>query len=188
MGLDQFRTVVVAGLSQYYSRADETQKIIINCALTAAVADAFTGSIPIISIPATIISCFGAVWVMYGILCDTLGITLKKNVLKLLARAALSNIAANLGGAMLTLLVGMFVPVGATISSAIISFVTVYIAGVVFLKTILNLAQKSSDPYSFSDISSREMKSEIKDVNVSEEDLETAKKIYEENKSNEQNQ
>lgn len=117
------------------------------CALTATAADAVGGAIPGLAIPATIIGCFGVVWVMYGKRCSTLGISLKENALKLLARAALSNILANLSGAILTLVAGMFIPGGSILASALVSFITVYLAGLIFLRTILSLAEKSSDSY-----------------------------------------
>ena len=72
-------------LKDYYPNADETEKVIINCALVAAGADAVGGVLPGLAVPATIIACFGTVWVMYGQLCGKLGISLKENVLKLLA-------------------------------------------------------------------------------------------------------
>lgn len=70
-------------LKEYYASAEETEKVILNAALVAAGADAVGGAIPGVSIPITIITCTGAVWVMYGALCKTLGISMKKNVLKL---------------------------------------------------------------------------------------------------------
>lgn len=170
-------------LKDYYNRAEETEKIIMNCALTAAAADAVGGMIPGLAIPATIISCFGAVWVMYGTLCSTLGISMKENVLKLLAKAALSNITANLGGVLIAAFAGMFVPGASALVSAAVSFITVYLAGVVFLQLILKMAQKSSDPYTFSDISASEMKAEARKVTVSTDDLNAAKAAYDRSKN-----
>ena len=88
-----------------------------------------------LSIIATITSCFGAVWVMYGKLCAVLGISLKENVLKILARAALANIAANLGAALIAMFAGMFIPGASVVVSAAVAFIAVYLAGVVFLGT-----------------------------------------------------
>ena len=171
-------------LKSHYPNADETEKIIINCAVVAAGADAVGGVIPGLAIPATIVSCFGAVWVMYGKLCTKLGISLKENVLKLLARAALANIAANLGGAIAALIAGMLIPGASIIASAVVAFLTVYLAGLVFLQFILKLADKSNDPYAFSDISTEEMKNTVKDTKVGMDDLDAARKAFEDNKSN----
>ncbi len=175
-------------LSEHYSNAEDTEKIVIKCALTATAADAIGGAIPGLAVPATIIGCFGAVWVMYGKLCSTLGISLKKNVLKLLARAALSNIVANLSGAILTLVAGMFIPGGSILASALVSFITVYLAGLIFLRTILSLAEKSSDSHTFSDMSDSALKAEVKNTKVSKQDLDAAKKAYEENKDSEKDE
>lgn len=169
-------------LKAYYFNAEDTEKVIINCALIAAGADAVGGIIPGLAIPATIASCFGAVWVMYGKLCGTLGISLRENVLKLLAKAALANIAANLGGAFIAMFAGMFIPGASIFVSAAVAFVTVYLAGIVFLALILKMAEKSSDPYTFSDISEDDMKESVSNTKLSKEDLKAAKDAYDHNK------
>ena len=165
-------------LASYYPHAEETEKTILNCALFAAGADAVGGIIPGLAIPATIISCFGTVWVMYGKLCSKLGISLKENVLKLLARAVLANIVANLGSAIAALLAGMLIPGASALASAIVAFLAVYLAGLVFLKLIAKLALKSSDLTSFSDISAHEMKKTVRETKVSKDDLNAAKEAY----------
>lgn len=174
--------MIMYGLKDYYSNAEETEKVIINCSLVAAGADAVGGIIPGLAIPATIASCFGAVWVMYGKLCDTLGISLKENVLKLLAKAAIANIAANLGGALIAMFAGMFIPGASIVVSAAVTFVTVYLAGLVFLNLILKMAEKSSDPYTFSDISTDDMKKTVSETKLSKDDLKAAKDAYDHNK------
>ncbi len=169
-------------LSKYYANAEETEKIIINCALVAAGADTVVSIIPGLAVPATIVSCFWAVWAMYGTLCRKLGISLKTNVLKLLARAALANIAANLGGAILALIAGMFFPGASVAASAVVTFITLYIAGYIFLQTILTLAEKSRNPHTFSDISESEMERTVKGTSVSKDDLKAAKAAYDSRK------
>ena len=163
-------------LKDHYCNADKTEKIIINCALVAAGADAVAGIIPGIAIPATIVACFGSVWV------KTLGITLSEKILKLLARAALANIAANLGSVFIAMFAGMMFPGASLAASAVTAFVTVYLAGMIFLQLILKLAEQSTDPYSFKDISTDEFKKGVENTKVGREDLEAARKIYQENK------
>ncbi len=170
--------LVADALQAFYENADETNKIIMTSALTAAGADAIGGIFPGLAIPATIISCFGAVWVMYGAICRKLGITMKDKVLKLLARAALANIAANLGGAIAALIAGMFVPGGSIVASALVSFVTVYLAGLVFLKTLAKMAAASSDPHTFSDMSESDMRRAMRETTITREDLESARRAY----------
>jgi|GluameStandDraft_1065615.scaffolds.fasta_scaffold03502_11 hypothetical protein len=174
---------ITTALKDYYVRANETERIILNSALAAAAADAVGGIIPGLAIPAIIVSCFGAVWAMYASLCSTLGISLKENVLKLLARAVLANITANLGGLLIAMFAGMFIPGASILASAAVSFIAVYLAGIVFLRLILKMAQKSSDPYTFSDISSSEMKAAARNITVTKEDLNAAKAVYEANPS-----
>ena len=169
---------LVRELKEYYSHAEDTEKVVINCALVAAGADAVGGVIPGLAIPATIASCFGAVWVMYGKLCSTLGISLKENVLKVLARASLANITANLGGALIATFVGMFIPGASIFVAAAVSFITVYLAGIVFLALILKMAKKSSDPFAFSDISETDMKDTVSGTKLSKDDLKKAKAAF----------
>ena len=116
---------------------------------------------------------------MYGEICSKLGISLKQNVLKVLARAVLANIAANLGGAIVGVLAGMMVPGTSAFVSATLSFMTVYLAGMVFLELIGKMVAKSSYIHSFSDISEKEMKNIVKNTKISKEDLEAAKMAYE---------
>ncbi len=175
--------VLIYGLRDYYNRAGEVERVILNAALTAAAADAVGGMIPGLAIPATILSCFGAVWVMYGTLCSTLGISLKENVLKLLAKAALSNIIANLGSALVAMFASMFIPGASILVSAAVAFIAVYLAGVVFLRLILKMAEKSSDPYTFSDISASEMKAAARSVTLTKEDLKAARAAYDTSES-----
>lgn len=173
---------VAVGLKVHYANAEDAEKVIINCAFVAAAADAVGGVIPGLAIPATIASCFGAVWVMYAKICNVLGISLKENVLKLLARAALANILTNLGGIMIAAFAGMFIPGASVAVSALITFITVYLAGWIFLQLIAKLAAKSSDPHSFSDIGEKEMKAVVKETKVSKDDLDAAQAVYKENK------
>ena len=153
-------------LKAYYANAEETEKIILSCALTAAGADAVGGLIPGLAVPMIVVSCMGAVWAMYGSICAKLNISIKGNVLKILARAALANIVANLGGFLAAYLVATFIPGAGVAASALLTFATVYLAGYIFLQMLLKLAQKSRDPHTFRDIDERDMKDTIKSVKV----------------------
>ena len=140
-------------LSEHYSNAEDTEKIVIKCALTATAADAIGGAIPGLAVPATIIGCFGAVWVMYGKLCSTLGISLKKNVLKLLARADRACWQDQTRA--------MPLRAGRTASRR-------------------SLGKKR--------MSDSALKAEVKNTKVSKQDLDAAKKAYEENKDSEKDE
>ena len=175
--------VLLNGLKCHYNNAEETEKNIITCAFTAATADDLGGAIPGLAVVTTIISCVGAVWVMYGKLCSCLWIKMRDNTLKLLARAALANIAGNLASVLLSMAATLLIPGGSIAASAIITFLVVYLAGLAFLQMVLNLAEKSNDPYAFSDISDGEMKRKMKETKFTAEDLEAAKQSFQENRS-----
>ncbi len=170
---------IIFPLSKYYANAKETEKIITDCAQAAARVNTVVSFIPVLSVPATIVSCFSAVLAMYGKLCRKLGISLKPNVRKLLARTAISNVAANLDIVFFGLITILCYPVPSISMSATVIFSTLYIAGYNFLQTVLSLAEKSCDPHSFSDISEDEIKRIIKRVGVrSKDDLNAAMAAY----------
>lgn len=169
---------LLIGLKAYYDNAEGTEKVILSYAIAAAAADAAGGAIPGLAIPAAIVSCFGAVWMMYGSLCTALGISIKEHALKLLAKAALANIAANLGGVLIAIFAGMLLPGASILVSAAVAFIAVYLAGIVFLRLILKMARQSCDPYTFRDISDHEMKAAVRGITVTKEDLNAAKAVY----------
>lgn len=73
---------VLYGLKNYYSQANEAEKIIVNSAVLAAGASAVGGFIPFLELPSLIISSVVAVWAMYIQICDCLNIRIGKNILK----------------------------------------------------------------------------------------------------------
>lgn len=180
---DSQKDGLMDSLKKYYPDAEATKKIILNCALVAAAADAAGSIIPGVAVIAVITSCFGAIWVMYGKLCSALNITLKKNTLKLLARAAISNIIVNIGSAIIAFVASLLIPGASIVISAMIIFVSVYCAGYLFLNMISKLAIKSRDPNAFTDISVVEMKKCIKEQKLTKEDLEDATNVFRENRS-----
>ena len=169
-------------LKTYYPNAERTEQIIINCALTAAGANVVGGLVPGLAVATTIVACFGAVWTMYVKLCRTLEISLTENALKLIAKAAIANIAANLGSVIAASFIGLFIPGASILASAAVGFITVYLAGIIFLQLILKLAAKSSDRHSFSDITISDMEREASNVTVTKEDMLKAKAAYKANK------
>ena len=163
------------GLSKYYPKAEDAEVVVIECALTAAAATAIGSIVPGLALPATIISCYGAVWMMYARLCSLLEIKLEKRVLKLLARAALSNIAANLGGTVMVIGAGLFFPGTSVVTSAVISYSTIFLAGLVFLRLLLRMAVQSNDPSTLCDISDKELQEEMWAEKPDEADLNAAR-------------
>lgn len=161
-------------LQRYYSNASETKSIIKNCALVAAGAATAGSLIPVLAIPAVITSSFGAIWVMYGKLCTALGISLKENTLKLLARAAIANISTNL----ISMLIGTLIPVGGIAIGAIATYVTVVIAGNIFLKLILGMARSGVNVANCNDCDLKEI---VKNINVDPDEINDAKNEYKDN-------
>ena len=169
---------VIYALKVYYPNADETEKVIIENAAVAAGANVIGGWIPVLAVPAAITTCVGAVWVLYGRLCSKLNISLRGNLLKLLARAAVANIGANLAGALIALLIPMIIPGASAAASALLGFCVVYIAGQIFLNLVLSMAKKSSKPFSYDDISDSEMQDIVRNNSVSKEDLTRARECF----------
>lgn len=174
---------LASALKIYYANAEEAEKIILTSAALAAAADAVGSWVPVLAVPAAIVSSFGAVWHMYAKLCKKLDISIKENVLKLLARAALANIAANLGSVIVTMLVSIMIPGASIAASAITVFLAVYLAGLIFLRFLLKLAEKSADPHSFSDMSKSDMKEVLSGVSVTKADLNDARAAYASNRA-----
>ncbi len=162
-------------LKNYYAAAEEAKEIIFKCAAVAAGSVAVGSTIPVLAIPSIIVGSFGAIWVMYGKVSQALGISLKENALKLLARAALSNISTN----MLSLLVASCIPGLGVITGAILTFASVYLAGMMFMELILGMAKRN---VCFEDLDVNEMKNEMKNIKVTADDLAEAKSAYDERK------
>ena len=173
--------MVTSALKVYYSNANEAERIIMDCGMVAAGAAAVGGIIPILEIPAMIISCVGAVWTMYVQLCKVLGIKIGDNLLKVLASAALSNIATNLIGIFAIELVACFVPGLGMAAGALITFACIYLAGIMFMNMILAFAKKGVSSNEFSSLSEGDLKNILNSQTPSKDDVKQAKKIFKEN-------
>lgn len=168
-------------LEVYYKGAEEAEKIIINCALTAAAAAAVGGFVPALSLPAMIISCFGAVWMMYAQLCDCLGIPFQENILKTLASAALSNIATNLIAVFVVELLTAFIPGIGSVSGAAVTFACVYLAGLMFMKMLLAFARMGKTGDALGSMTPGNASSYMKQCGVSKDDVKNAKDAFNQN-------
>lgn len=168
-------------LRVFYYNADEAGKAIINCALLAAGAAAVGGIIPILELPAMIVSCVGAVWGMYIQICKILDIKIGENLLKVLASAALANIATNLIGVFALEFLTFFIPGVACISGALITFASVYLAGQMFMATLLAFAKQGKTGPDLGNIPSAEMRSVLDHMTPSKSDVKHAKQVFREN-------
>lgn len=174
---------ITSGLKVYYSNASEAEKIIVDCAMVAAGAAAVGGVIPILELPAMVISCVGAVWAMYIKVCKALKIKISDNLLKVLASAALSNIATNLIGAFAIELVTCFIPGLGMAAGAVTTFACVYLAGILFMNMLLSFAKKGVGPNDFSSLSEEDLKNTIKSQALDKNDVKQAKNIFKGNSS-----
>lgn len=172
--------MVTNGLKVYYSNASEAEKIIVDCGLLAAGAAAVGGIIPVLELPAMVVSCVGAVWAMYIQVCKALGIKIGDNLLKVLASAALSNIATNLIGVFALELITCFIPGLGMAAGAVTTFACVYLAGIMFMNMILVFAKKGVGPEEFSSLSESDLKDTIKSQTPDKEDVKQAKNVFKE--------
>lgn len=168
-------------LQAYYDSADEAEKIIINCALTAAGAAAVGGIFPVVATLSMIVSCVGAVWAMYIQLCKCLKIPMKDNILKVLASAALSNIASNLIGVFAVEIITTFVPGVGIVANAAVTFVCIYLAGLMFMKMLLLLARQGKVGKDLQAMSEADLKSTITKQTPTKEEAMQANQIFKEN-------
>lgn len=169
---------LLAGLKAYYKQAEDVEKIILNCAMVAAGAAGVGGVIPVFSIPSMIVSCVGAVWAMYIKICNCLEIKLSENLLRILASAALSNIAVNLVSAFAAELIFSFVPGASIATSALITFCSVYLAGVMFVKMILAFAKQGKTGKTLESVSQSTFEAVLKDQTMTKSDVKKAKGEY----------
>ena len=168
-------------LKVYYHNVDEAGKTIINCALLAAGTAAVGGIIPALELPAIIISCVGAVWGMYIQICKVLDIHIGDNILKVLASAALSNIATNLIGVFVLEILTAFIPGIACLSGALITFASVYLAGQMFMAMLLAFANQGTTGADLDSISPADMRSVMDEQTPSKADVKNAKQAFREN-------
>lgn len=172
---------ILLGLKAYYKNAEEAEKIIISCALTAAGAAAVGGVIPILALPALIVSCVGAVWAMYIKLCKFLDIPIGENLLKVLASAALSNIATNLIGAFAVELITLFIPGAGIVANAAVTFSCIYLAGLMFMKMILIFAKQGRVGKDFVTITQADLKETISKQTPTKEEAKQAADVFKKN-------
>lgn len=175
-------TEIAYALKMYYKKAEEAEKIILECAAIAAGASAIGGTISILALPAMVTSCFGAVWAMYIRLCKHFEIRINENVLKVLASAALSNIATNLISVFAIELLTVFVPGFGLAANSIVTFSCVYLAGMMFMKMLLTFAKNGRYGNGLENMPESELKDALKKITPSKNDIKNAKDEFTKNK------
>lgn len=174
---------LVSYLKCYYKGADKVEKIIVNCALAAAGATAVGGCFPVLALPAMIVSCVGAVWTMYIQICKCLHIPIGENILKVLASAALSNIATNLIGVFAVEIITAVIPGIGSAAGAAATFACIYLAGMMFMEMLLAFAKKGTVGSDLGNVSEADLKSTLKQQTPTKEDVKSAKNSFDSNYS-----
>ena len=77
----------------------------------------------------------GAAWAMYIKMSNIIGVKIEKKTLKVIASAAISNVAANA----VLLLAFSFIPGASILADGIITFASVYIAAIIFLTALTQI-------------------------------------------------
>lgn len=178
--MNNYMGILVRELNMYYQRADEAGKTIVQCATLAAGAAAIGGVFPFLEIPALIVSCVGAVWGMYIQICKILQIDLSENLLRILASAALTNIATNLVVVFSVEILACFIPVIASASGAMITFASVYLAGQMFMSMLLSFAKEGKTGADLGSLSPEDLQSVLEDQTPNKSDVKHAKQAYQE--------
>lgn len=121
--------------------------------------------LPGVGSSASMVACAGFIWSMYYRINTQLGIPFAKNILKSVATAIGTNLAAGAVGALAISSAFSFIPglgsIGASMIMAGTCYATTFASGLVYLKVLTRLAQSNAD---FSNIGEAELKATAKEV------------------------
>lgn len=135
--------IALMELQKHFENAEDIEKIIITHALAASAAAVASGWIP--GAGGAIATGIGVGFTisMYYRICSECNIPIGKNILKALASIVIAEIAAILSVSLAAQITLSLIPgvgsLGAAALSAIINFGLVYVAGVLFLKMMVNV-------------------------------------------------
>lgn len=101
----------------------------------------------------------GALWHMYVKICSIIGVKFGENLLKSVASAVLSNLAVNLAGFFAVDLIVAFIPGASIIACGVFGFVTVYVAGLLFLNILVGLFE--TERHDLGNMSAEELKDTV---------------------------
>lgn len=150
---------------------NEIARIVEKHAIGASIASLGIAWLPGAGSTAATAACAGFIWSMYYRINAKLGIPFAKNILKSVATAVGTNLAAYAVGSIAISAVISFVPglgsIGADLIMAGISYAMTFSSGLIYLKVLSRLAHANTD---FSDIGEKELKDTAKEV-MAEEDI-----------------
>ena len=143
--LKQLRPMLQSGFSNGFDE-NKAKDIIIKHSIASAAAGLAGGILPGVASIIAVLTSTGAIWSMYYRLCKEMGVKVSQNILKALGSAILSNIVTQLGGMLLLDVALSFVPGMSIIVSAATCYGVTYLAGVLFIKLMVNLFKAGKDP------------------------------------------
>ncbi|MBQ7653826.1 MAG: hypothetical protein IJS17_02005 [Clostridia bacterium] len=123
--------------------AEQINKNVIGHAAAGAAAGVASGFLPGVGAVISTGVAIGAIWSMYIRIGNLCGIPFKKNLLKSIASAILANVITGIAGTLVFGVVSSFVPGLASAVEAIVNFVAIYAAGIIFIKMLTMLVEKN---------------------------------------------
>ncbi|MDF2588850.1 MAG: hypothetical protein K0S41_2691 [Anaerocolumna sp.] len=132
---------------------DDIADVIINHSLGAAAAGLGSAWIPGIGGTAALFASVGFIWSMYFRINKCLGLKLSKTLLKSLASAIITNIAASaasvIGGAAVSTVLSFIPGIGTVTASIIMAgvvYAAVFASGLIYIKLLTSLFKAGKDP------------------------------------------
>ena len=149
---------------------EAAEKTIMVCATVAAASGVAAGWFPGVGSIVAIGTMTVTVWTMYVKVNKDLGISIKKNLLKFIASAFVSNLAANVGSVAAWLGIAFLlslIPGGGSVPSAIINgimgFVVTYASAILYINLLTKMFKAKGSVDAFTD--KDELKTMIDEVN-----------------------
>lgn len=171
--------------SKNIEKAGETIK---KCSIAAAVAGVGTGWLPGAGAIVASVAWVAAIWGMYVKVNIDLGISIKKNVLKSLASALLTNIIASAGSYILMIVASFilsFIPgfgtVGAVAIDGMIGYITVFASGVLYINLLTKLF-KAGKGFTFTEEDAKGLAKDIVDESDMRTIIKEGRNAYKEDK------
>lgn len=167
---------------------EKAGKTIKNCSIAAAVAGVGTGWLPGAGALVASAAWVAAIWGMYVKVNIDLGISIKKNVLKSLASALLTNIIASAGSYILMIVASFilsFIPgfgtVGAVAIDGMIGYITVFASGVLYINLLTKLF-KAGKGFTFTEEDAKGLAKDIVDESDMRTIIKEGRNAYKEDK------
>lgn len=148
----------------------EIAMIVEKHAIGASVSGLGVAWLPGVGSTAAMAACAGFIWSMYYRINAKLGIPFAKNVLKSVATAIGTNLAAAAVSSLAISTAFSFIPglgnIGASLIMTGVGYATTFVSGLIYLKVLTRLANANAD---FSNIGEAELKATAKDVMAHED-------------------